>query len=520
MSEPSEQNDLDAATVLTGVALLLGLIITSWLIATAACLIGSGELCGLSVLDAVTSALRLVANDHWTTPRDAYPRVASSRMPNAVIWWTSTGLVLTASVAAVTWAFRRYEPETARARLARRPGDLRGSRPRAWARPRDVRDCSPGGFLVGRLDRHEIRTHEEAHVALIAPTRAGKTTRYVIPWLLEHDGPAIVTSTKRDILDATSHHRRDQGNVWVFDPFSDDSCSWDSLAGCEDWSGALRQAQWLADATQQGDSELAGYWRGEAAKLLAPLLHAAALEQRSIATILEWVDKQNPQDASRWLLAHKTADSTAAERQLQAVRGLDDRNRGTTFMSAGSVLAAYRYPKVLEHAASADLTADALLDGANTLYVVSSERHQRLLEPILVALLSSLLHAALERGRDARRLRVLLDEAANIAPLQDLPRLMSQAAGHGIRIATVWQSLAQMDERYGSGMHTILANSAAKLVMGSTTDEMTRQYLNGLLDEDADDLAQALQRLQTGRALYLNPSSPPAVVNVAAHRGL
>ena len=56
---------------------------------------------------------------------------------------------------------------------------------------------------------------------------------------------------------------------------------------------------------------------------------------------------------------------------------------------------------------------------------------------MLVALLATVLHEAIETGtfRDgSRRLKLLLDEAANVAPLSELPRTMSQVAGHGIHI--------------------------------------------------------------------------------------
>src|SRR4051812_17446335 len=74
------------------------------------------------------------------------------------------------------------------------------------------------------------------------------------------------------------------------DPFSSDSTTWSPSAGCEDWPQALRRAQWLADASADGDSEIARYWRGEAAKLLAPLLHAAALEGESMTSVLAWLE--------------------------------------------------------------------------------------------------------------------------------------------------------------------------------------------------------------------------------------
>ncbi len=52
-----------------------------------------------------------------------------------------------------------------------------------------------------------------------------------------------------------------------------------------------------------------------------------------------------------------------------------------------------------------------------------------------MALLSAILHEAIETAafrNGPRRLKLLLDEAANVALLAELPRTMSQVAGHGI----------------------------------------------------------------------------------------
>lgn len=78
---------------------------------------------------------------------------------------------------------------------------------------------------------------------------------------------------------------------------------------------------------------------------------------------------------------------------------------------------------------------------------------------------------------------MLLDEVANIAPLRDLPAYLSQAAGHDIRIATIWQSLARLERRFGRDADTILANSTTKLFMSPITDETTRKYLTHLLGD-------------------------------------
>ncbi|MGE3449206.1 MAG: type IV secretory system conjugative DNA transfer family protein [Microbacteriaceae bacterium] len=445
-------------------------------------------------------------------------------MPTGPVWWTGAAWATGTLLALAAGAWRRIDVLASRATLGRRPGQLRGSRPRAWARARDltelaVRHQEPGRFTLGRLGRTLLASDPESHVALIAPTRSGKTTRYVIPWLLEHNGPAVVTSTRTDVVAATRSWRARKGNVIVWDPFGADSVHWTPLTGCEDWAFALAQAQWLADAAEEGDSDIARFWRGEAARLLAPLLHAGAHAQTPIAHVLSWIDTQNIEEPGNVLTTNR---STAALRQLEGIARLDPRNRGTIFMSAAALLAAYRHPAV-QATATDGLTPTDLLDEPNTLYIVASARQQRLLAPLVVAILSSILHAAAERANAAGplkpTLRVLLDETANIAPIRDLPAHLSQAAGHGVRIATIWQTLAQAHHRYSHAADEILANSTTKLYLGPITDDTTRRNISNLLGEQPTDVisiqADSQRRSHTTNRVW-RPKGAPATLQQLA----
>ena len=536
MSQPPDPEprgpQLDGADLLPLLAVAAALTLIALLMPTTATLAGSGTLPAARPGELIAGTVRLAAQQRWADPASAYSAQAARQMPEADVWWLAAGGAVLAILATAGLTWRRLEPAMARERLGRRPYDPRGSRPRAWARPRDLRQLTSrrktrGGFSLGKIDRRKLRTDPEAHVALIAPTRAGKTTRFVIPWLLEHNGPAIVTSTKRDVVDVTRRWRSHLGQVWVYDPFHHDTCTWDPLDGCTDWSGALRQATWLADATQQGNSEIASYWRGEAAKLLAPLLHAAALDQQPISVVLGWLDTQELEQPGELLAG---AHAVAGLKQLSATAGLDDRNRGTTYMSAASVLAAYRYPE-LNNTRESILTTSAFLDGrANTLYLVAADRHQQLLTPLIATVLSALLHETAERatasGALSPTLRVLMDEAANIVPLRDLPRHLSQAAGHGIRIATVWQTIAQLQERYRTAADTILANSTTKIFMGPVADTATQQLLRNANDARSADpwndrpghdlTTAAVRQLARDRALLFTGSSPATVIETRA----
>jgi len=497
------------------------------------------ELARLSVGEAMIGTGAIIARADLSDPTAAYPPRAREQMPNGAAWWAL--LLAPTGVFALGAAslLRPLDVRMAQHKLGRRGYDFRGIRPREWARPRDVEPLIVGErsgrrMTLGTLDRRLLAGDPEAHVLVCAPPRAGKTTGYIIPWLLEHDGPAVVTSTKHDVWRATERQRAEDGEIWVYDPFSADSCCWNPLEGCETWSRALRQAHWLTDAASKPGpgNHVEEFWAGEASKLLAPLLHAAALAGRgaSIGRVVSWLeaeDRTAPVDILR------SDGDPAARSQLEGILALDSRNVGTTYMSTAHLLQAYRFPEVLATATNG-FTPEHLLDGsAGTLYLTSSSRHQKMLAPLLVALVSSILDAAIEKSRATAEpldplLRVLLDEVANCAPMRPLPGHLSDVAAYGVRIATVWQSVAQMRDRYGEAKDTIMGASTDKVFLGPITDKTTREEIIDLLgrhEVDVDDhatlaekgTAQDLQQLTWGRALVVSGSQPPAVVRFEPH---
>jgi type IV secretion system protein VirD4 len=431
-------------------------------------------------LDAMPDALSRLPG-RLDDPKTAFPPDLRGRLPSAVVWY----LALIALLAGATAISMRV---AARLQPARAFGA-------GWARRRDLRrlrsPATRGRIVLGQMGRSTIATETQQSLLVVAPTQSGKTTALAVPAILEWDGPVVALSVKTDLLRDTLAHRSSIGDVVVFDPTGAttlrDSASWSPLARCGDWGGARRVAASLAAGAGSSRRSLADgdFWYSAAAKLLSPLLFAAATSGRTMADVVAWIDMQEEHAVVQAL---EEADSAEALQAMHANWMRDERQRSSIYTTAETILEAYADPRVLARSSRSDISAEALLDGGrHTVYLCGPAREQKRLRPVLVALIQELLDGAYAASsqRDGPLdppLLIVLDEVANIAPLPDLDVLVSTAAGHGIQFVTVLQDLAQAYNRWGRDRaDTIINNHRARLFGAGISDERTLDYLGRLL---------------------------------------
>jgi type IV secretory pathway TraG/TraD family ATPase VirD4 len=254
-----------------------------------------------------------------------------------------------------------------------------------------------------------------------------------------------------------------------------------------------------------------------------------------MSELVRWLDARDFQVAVGVL---QSSGAVAAADQLEGVGRRDERNRETTVMSALNLLRAYRYPQVAA-CATDDLSPGRFLDGrANTIYVVAAGHDQEALRPVILALVAAMYEAAIIKARRGGalepRLFILMDEAANIAPVRNLAPWISQCGDHGIVIATIWQSIAQIDQRYGrAARDAICAASTAQVFIPPLAEPSSAGYLSELLGEEPVANVSAstglsrhtlnaahqkaapppwLRQIGRGRAVLVYPDLPPAIV--------
>lgn len=525
-----------------------------WLWTQTACLLELRAPMTLSSSDAAVAMWRVLDRGAWDSPQRAFPSAGErTSAPGSLAYALSAAIATGLLGCAALGVYRRLQRVRAgsplgkgQRTLSRYARDRGWVQSRTWALPSDLRRLwvsaptsgRPYVGTIGRLPRRMLAAEVEVQPMVVAPPRVGKSSGYVVPWLFDHDGPALVTSTKLDTYLATVRHREALGQVWVYDPFGDEqSAGFSPLVPALSWAGALRAGEALASAAHPDQANAANeFWDKEAASMLAPLLHAGALAAVGMDEVIRWLDAREFQEPVCILEA---AGAASAAEQLLGVGRRDERNRETTVMSALNLLRVYRYPQVVACARS-DLTPGRFLDGqANTIYIVAAEHDQDKLRPVILALISAVYEAAIVKARRFGaldpRLLMAMDEMANIAPVRNIGSWLSQCGDHGITIATLWQSIAQIDNRYGrSARDAICAASTAQVFLPPLADPTTSGYLSEMLGEEVVAHASAspglapgsrsvarektapapwLREIERGRALLLYRDLAPAVID-------
>jgi type IV secretory pathway TraG/TraD family ATPase VirD4 len=385
-------------------------------------------------------------------------------------------------VGAIAWWWTNHRAHEQR----RRDGSFATSRSIGPLRARgDLR----GRVVLGRFattrwraTRVTLAAPRGDSVLVIGPTQTGKTSSLVLPALLSWEGPVLAASVKDDLVRESAAWRRGVGTVGVLDPSRGADAlgrSFDPVALSPTWEEATCVAAALCDGGVNGlPGSDAAFWGQLAAKLLGPLLLAAHLSDRDLNDVARWIDARSEHEALATLVQ---ARAGIAEQWLEASFDREERQLASVLSTLEAVVA----PLLRGAGAGMPIDPHRLVASRETLYLCAPAHEQRRYRPMFTAVTQLVLEAAFTRARQEggtlnEGLLVVLDEAAAIAPLEELDVLASTCSSHGITLLTCFQDLAQIRGRYGERSSTVVNN------------HRTRVLLSGLADPGAAELLGAL----------------------------
>jgi len=347
----------------------------------------------------------------------------------------------------------------------------------------------------------------EQAVLVLGPPRSGKTSGLVVPTVLSAPGAVVSTSTKPDVLKITARARRRDGPCLLYDPSGTvetpagvERVRWSPVSGCRSWDDALLVARGLVGSTRPSGGRNDGdHWSERAQALLAPVLHAAALEGAEFGTVLSWIDRR--QAGTALGILDREGAGIAGD-LLAGIAATEDRELSGIWSTASGVLSAYRSEAALASTVAPDFDARAFCDSSATLYICATGRHQGLVAPLVVGLLTDIRAAAYQRAAEGRTGRVpvvlALDEVANIAPVPDLPSMVSEGGSQGVSTLACLQDLSQARGRWGTAAEGFLSLFGTTVVLPGIGDVRTLEALSTLAGEEEVTTRSLSQPVVTG----------------------
>ncbi len=361
--------------------------------------------------------------------------------------------------------------------------------------------------ILGRRTWHGIsygpvlRLTERSSLLIVGPTQAGKTSALVVPALLGWNGPAVVTSVKRDVVDATLAWRSALGTAHILEPGVDNGFTWNPLEGVTSLRHAMRVARDLTSGSStKGDVE---FWNTLSTKLVASLMMRAYSTGRDIFDVSAAVEHRQ---LDAWLEGGARDDACEI---LSSFLGHDTKTLDGVLTTAETMLLPWRFRQRV-------VNVRDIVGRADTLYLCSPRGEQAHYEPLFRGALRMMLEEQQRRCDQGRQrpLLMVLDEAATVASLDELDQLAATVSGLDVTLVTVVQDFAQLVARWGPRAATIVNNHTTRMVLGGLADPTVSTYLPELEPPTSQVRAQSIRQRPRGTALVVAGRRPVIVVRL------
>jgi len=356
-------------------------------------------------------------------------------------------------------------------RAVRGPQPLR---PSLAGRPARKVPANDAGVHLGRhaLTGQPLYSGWRDVILAVMGPGGGKTASLTIPATLAAPGVVIATSNKPDLWQATHAIRGRVGTSWTFDPQcitgTGQGMVWNPLGAVVTTADADRLAghflQEISGGRDGGD-----FWTQAAGNLLSALLLGAAAGGRPIGHVAWWLADPASTDPADILTAGGHA---AAAHMLTAMTAGAKETTAGIYETARAATQCLRHDDILGWVTPQDGLPElhpAALAGLDTIHLLSKDGAGSA-APLVAALTDAIIRAGMERaegnpgGRLDPPMLMVLDEAANICKIKDLPLLYSHLGSRGLIPLTILQSYPQGEAVWGRDMDALWSAATVKMV--------------------------------------------------------
>ncbi|MCX4414677.1 type VI secretion protein [[Kitasatospora] papulosa] len=487
-------------------AFLFGLTVLAWTATGLAGLFAHGGWPDNVSFARTPLALRALAVEPTDLP-GAWPDTPPGDLSGHGLFWglfigeLMVLLVLTVFAVGVVTRWRLVRKQRSAARASDAPAPVPVPQEAAQGLPREVPPAGPAPAPAPAVTPAETAvpapatvtphaprtplTHETAHAdpveapaayaqetAPLVPTPRTPTVLYgasatrrpaVVQAIRDADGPALVVTSDPTVWAETKDARSKLGPVLVYDPGhlcdTPARLHWAPTAGCEDPATAASRAAALLTPVRpmaRIDAAIAD----TAETLLRCWLHAAAVDGRPFRQVHRWASGAGGHEPVRLLRTHPKAASGLAGLLESALTAYPERRdmAQELIVRAFTTLSSVHVREACTPNRADALVLDSFAREGGTLYVVGESIEDPRHHPGAMPLLTALASHVVEHGRrmaarstDGRLdppMTLVLDDVAAVAPLPQLPELLSAGESQGMTPLVLLRSEEQARARW------------------------------------------------------------------------
>lgn len=377
--------------------------------------------------------------------------------------------------------------------MLRPPTDLPGEGILVGYSLEHERHTAPIGFIYGdrRPTKQAGLTHlipilhtGGGHLLTIAPTGAGKGVGCIIPTLLRFPGPVIVIDPKGENVAVTAERRRALGQeVVVLDPMGITGLSTTSALnpldlidpeGPQSIDDASMLANLLSGAIEREDPRnLFWYQRGE--QLLTGLIQYVATEADDEDRNLSEVRRILNLPTDDFIEFSRNRMGRAQDPDVRQIAGTlinpAQEMIGSIVGMAQNSLGFLRGELLHRSTRRSSFDLDGVTHGDPlSIYLVippdKLQSHRNLLRVWVGTLMAALMR---RRAPMKHNTLFILDEAAQLGPLEQLRQAITLLRGYGLQTWSFWQDHSQLSNLYPQDWQTMYNNCRVHQAFGFTT---------------------------------------------------
>ena len=350
------------------------------------------------------------------------------------------------------------------------------------------------GFVRNK-DKSRAVAESGPMVLVSAPTGTGKTRSVLAPAAVLWRGPAVVVSSKDDLFQLVVQRRYGPHALIDLRPDYDatypgvTAMSFDPTKMISTPDQAVTAANTMMQMSAVGMGSGAdsvsdsGIWESNTEGPLAAMLFAASRNGEGMDWVLlavdnmEWDDDKFPVEPG-WHAAAMAVDNYPLfYNALRRTLDMDPKQRDSIALTMRKAVMPWMRLSLRGNQPE-PFTADFLDDPTATLYVLSSP--EGAIAGAAVTLLENLVklwRAKTARKEMTHRLLMVIDEAANVAPMPALRRHVGEGRGLGVNLVLAVQASSQFDTVYGSAYANELRDifPAVLILFGAPEMEILRR---------------------------------------------